>query len=246
MSEINVRQKLRDIIERIAAEGNNVLPSENTLAEELGISRTQLRDCMSELEAAGYISRRQGIGTRINQHVLNVPLRMDFEVEFDQRVRAMGFEPTTMVLETSIVTADRNLSEKLQVEEGTPLQKIAKLVKASGQNAIYCIDYISFKTIKDYNYTQEEFDRPIFEFLKKHCGTDVDQDLSEVNAAVADEKLSEILCVPVGSPLLNMRELGYDKDGAPILWSEEYYVPGIIRYTVLRKRIKTGGEYYEQ
>ena len=60
------------------------LPRETELAELLGISRTQLRDTLSELEREGYITRRHGVGTCINRHVLAVKNRMDIEAEFSK------------------------------------------------------------------------------------------------------------------------------------------------------------------
>ena len=58
------------------------LPRESVLAETLGISRTQLRDILASLEREGFITRRHGVGTIINRHVLNAQGRMDIEVEF--------------------------------------------------------------------------------------------------------------------------------------------------------------------
>ena len=53
------------------------LPRESVLAEKLGISRTQLRDVLASLEREGFITRRHGVGTIINRHVLNAHTRMD-------------------------------------------------------------------------------------------------------------------------------------------------------------------------
>lgn len=69
------------------------LPRENVLAEKLGISRTQLRDILASLEREGFITRRHGVGTIINRHVLNVQTRMDIEVEFLDMIRQSGPEP---------------------------------------------------------------------------------------------------------------------------------------------------------
>ena len=62
------------------------LPRETELSELLGISRTQLRDALSELDREGFITRRHGVGTVINRHVLDVQNRMDIETEFLERV----------------------------------------------------------------------------------------------------------------------------------------------------------------
>ena len=41
------------------------LPSEEKLAEELGVSRSTLREAIGQLESRGVILRRQGVGTFI-------------------------------------------------------------------------------------------------------------------------------------------------------------------------------------
>ena len=68
------------------------LPRESVLAEKLGISRTQLRDVLASLEREGFITRRHGVGTIINRHVLNAHTRMDIEVEFLDMIRQSGHQ----------------------------------------------------------------------------------------------------------------------------------------------------------
>jgi len=66
------------------------LPRESVLAQLMGISRTQLRDSLALLEREGFISRRHGIGTVINRHVLDIQTRMDLEQEFMDMIRGGG------------------------------------------------------------------------------------------------------------------------------------------------------------
>lgn len=46
------------------------LPSEENIAGQLGVSRVKIRDVLSQLEAAGYVTRKRGVGTLINRYVL--------------------------------------------------------------------------------------------------------------------------------------------------------------------------------
>ena len=57
------------------------------------------------------------------------------------------------------------------------------------------------------------------------------------NPAAADAALAEIFQVPMGTPLLNMEEVDYDIDGHPVFCSNEYFVDGIFRHTVMRKKL---------
>ena len=82
------------------------LPPELELANRLNVSRTVVRDALSELERAGYIERVRGIGTVINRDVVNLARRMDQKFEFTQMIRARGMQPNSDDLRVSRHTAD--------------------------------------------------------------------------------------------------------------------------------------------
>ena len=62
-------------------------------------------------------------------------------------------------------------------------------------------------------------------------------DLADVRPAAADEHLAEIFGVPVGTPLLNMEEVDFDIEGKPVFCSSEYFIDGVFRHTVMRKKL---------
>ena len=88
------------------------LPRESVLAESLGISRTQLRDILASLEREGFITRRHGVGTIINRHVLNVRTRMDIEVEFLDMIRQSGHEAAVASVQFSEGTATAKIASQ--------------------------------------------------------------------------------------------------------------------------------------
>jgi GntR family transcriptional regulator len=48
------------------------IPSETYLADELGVSRTTIRDALGRLEIEGVIYRKQGAGTFVNRPGLRI------------------------------------------------------------------------------------------------------------------------------------------------------------------------------
>ena len=212
------------------------LPRESVLSERLGISRTQLRDILASLEREGFITRRHGVGTIINRHVLNVQTRMDIEVEFLDMIRQSGFQPAVAYVHVSDDTADETVSRQLQIPQGTPVIRVARLCTADGRPAIYCEDVVE-KALAKGDYTIQDFKLPIFHFLQRFCGIYPYLDLTDVRPAAADAALAEIFQVPMGTPLLNMEEVDYDIDGRPVFCSSEYFVDGIFRHTVMRKKL---------
>ena len=118
--------------------GCDRLPRESVVAEYLGISRTQLRDILSLLEREGFISRLHGVGTVINHHVLDARTRADIEIEFLDMIRQNGYEAEVAFVRFSEETAGKKIAKRLQIPEGTPVIRIARLCTADGRPAIYC------------------------------------------------------------------------------------------------------------
>lgn len=227
---------LADIREGRFADADK-LPPETELAAELGISRTQLRDGLSILEQDGFITRRRGIGTVINRHVVKVKTRMDLEVEFNVMIRLAGFESEMILLSVDVKTGDPHVTDKLEVPLNTPVLTMSKLVTADGKPAIFCVDYVAFSIIRNFNYNREDLTLPIFHFLSNFCDTDVAMDLTVVKPILSDTFLSEMLQITEGTPLLLMEEQAYNIENKIVMYSEEYYAEGFFEQTILRKKI---------
>ena len=212
------------------------LPRESVLSEMLGISRTQLRDILASLDREGFITRRHGVGTIINRHVLGAPARMDIEVEFLDMIRQSGHTPGVAFVRAADDKADNKVAAQLGIPTGTPILRISRLCTADGRPAIYCEDVVE-KAKLQRPYTTEELRQPIFDFLQNVCGISSYLDLTDLRPVAADAALADVFQVPQGTPLLNMDEVDYDIEGAPVFASNEYFADGIFHHTVLRKKL---------
>ena len=212
------------------------LPRESVLSELLGISRTQLRDILASLEREGFITRRHGVGTIINRHVLDIPARMDIEMEFMDMIRASGHTPDVAFARVEEGHASSHEAEMLQIPEGTPVLRFIRLCTADDRPAIYCEDVVERSRIRD-GYTEEDLRLPIFAFLQKFSDLYSYLDLTDLRPVIANEHLARIFCLPVGAPLLNMSEVDFDIEGQRIFCSNEYFADGIFRHTVMRKKL---------
>lgn len=90
------------------------------LASDLGVSRTVVRDALSELERDGYLERVRGIGTLVNRDVVQLKNRMDQKLEFYKMIRAIGKEPRSDNLSVTREIASPALAEKLQLPTDAP------------------------------------------------------------------------------------------------------------------------------
>lgn len=212
------------------------LPRESELAKVMGISRTQLRDILAVLECEGFITRRHGVGTLINRHVLNLQVRIDMEQEFMDMIHAGGFTPSVAFVNSEESPATAEEAERLNLPEGTTLLRVNKLCAANKNPAIYCEDMFDASLLVS-PASDQNLRAPVFQLLQEKCRLNCYMDVSRLLPVVADEKMADILKVAPGTPLLYIEEVDYDVDGNPILFSRQYFVNDYFHHNIIRKRL---------
>ena len=84
------------------------------LAGQLGVSRVKIRDVLSQLEAAGYVTRKRGVGTLINRYVLAEAARLDIDSSYVDIVASYGYTPRATLRKLKLLSpASPILAEKL-------------------------------------------------------------------------------------------------------------------------------------
>lgn len=120
------------------------LPSELELADVLGVSRTVVRDALSDLERDGYVERVRGIGTLVNRDVVRVENRMDQKLEFNRMIRSIGRVPHSDNLMVTRETAMPELAAKLGLdpEREHTLVFVRRRVLADETPVLYSTDIL--------------------------------------------------------------------------------------------------------
>ena len=151
-------------------------------------------------------------------------------------IRQSGHTPGVAFVRAADDKADSKVAAQLGIPTGTPILRISRLCTADGRPAIFCEDVVE-KAKLQRPYTAEELRQPIFDFLQNVCGISSYLDLTDLRPVAADAALADVFQVPQGTPLLNMDEVDYDIEGAPVFASNEYFADGIFHHTVLRKKL---------
>lgn len=210
------------------------LPSEPKLARQVSASRPTLRQALAQLELDGFIVRKHGVGTFVNQRVLSIRTRLEEVWDFDEMIRISGYEPSVQHLEMELAQAQPGIAEKLALTPGSEVLTTLNVFYADDTPAIYCVDIIPAELVRS-AYRDEELQGPVYTFLERRCNQRVDHNITEVLPIAADARLAELLNCGLGSPLHFFEEIGFNADHTPIIYSEEYYRPEIFSFKVVRK-----------
>lgn len=232
-----VRDSLYEYIRSMDLNTNNQLPSEDILAEQLGVSITTVRNALNTLSQENLIFRKQGKGTFVNKEVLSIKVQLGSAPEFGQLIEESGYESEVEVVSHQIIEAGEDLAEKLEIEPEERVFQVEKIFYADGKPAIYCVDNFPEKILLE-TISESEFIKPVFQLLQEKAKRRVVRDKADVYTSITseDERLKEAFKADKPKALLTCYSTNYDQDNNVMLQVEEYYDTDLIKFSILRKK----------
>ncbi len=211
------------------------IPSEATLASELGVSRTTIRDALSRLEQEGVVVRRQGAGTFVNETGLQIKIRMEEIWGYESMLLAHGYTPSTRIIGVEEQPAKADIAGDLNLQPGDPVLLVRKLFLADDEPVIFAYNYIPAGVIKQ-PYTADDFHLPMYEFLPNFCQQYLAYYFSEIVPLLAPPWLIDTLHLPrPTTAIISFNEVGYNQDNLPILRACSYFRDDLLRLRLIRR-----------
>ena len=230
-----VRDELTQRIDRGLLPVGTRLPSEPTLANELGVSRATLREALRALETEGLVRRTWGSGTFVanGRRVLN-SLHMNFGVTDAIRSAGMqaGIEQGSHWLEPASVGE----AARLNLEPGSDVLVVERVRTADGRPVVLSRDMLPGRLLADrLELADEMLKRSIYEVLESDMGIVIDHGVASFRPVRADGTVARRLGIASGELVLAIWQVDYTEDGAPALSSDEYHLADAFDFTVLRR-----------
>lgn len=217
--------RLLEELENGRYSGAAQLPSELELASDLGVSRTVVRDALSELERDGYLERVRGIGTLVNRDVVQLKNRMDQKLEFYKMIRAIGKEPRSDNLSVTREIASPALAEKLQLptDAQQTLVFVRRRVMADDTPVLFSTDILPLSLFDNKRLEGIDFSQPIFDIAARHCHTEVTETVAHLHAVSGPAGIRRQLAMRPEQALLQLEEICYSRLCKPVLCCQTYY-----------------------
>lgn len=132
----------RQIHSGILKQGD-LVPSENQLCSQYGVSRSTVRQALAQLTEEGLIIRRRGKGSFIASEKLKRNLNHLYS--FTEDMISLGLDPHSEVLEKTIVKATNDIAKTLAIlSENTDVLKLTRLRFANDEPLLLETTYIPF------------------------------------------------------------------------------------------------------
>ena len=232
---IRAEEALFALLKSGTYQAGDQLPPEPELAQQLGISRSTLREAMRTFEERGLITRRQGVGTFVSQSFsLIIESGLETLESVDTLVRRRGMTIQTRDLQIEEKPASQAQGYVLDVAEGTPLTVVTRTKVAASQPVAYMVDTLpaSIVSVED---MRAGFHGSVFDYLLTRADLTLAHARADIVPVCADERQSARLDLEPGAVLLLLEETLHTVNGEIIGFSRNYFVPEFFKFHVVRR-----------
>jgi DNA-binding GntR family transcriptional regulator len=211
-----------------------LLPTENALGEEFNVSRITVRCALGELENRGIVSRRAGIGTRVEAAAtastfIHIGNSIDDVLQF---TRELSFR-TESIAE---ITADVRLSRAMKLPRGQRFVRLCGLRRSGEMLPVAYSEHYIPALYADMTAELDGSLGSIAEILAERRAEQVLEVRQELDSARLSEAQARMLQAPRGSACLRSRRWYAGSGGSLIVASTSLFPPGRYVFTSTLRR----------
>ncbi|MDD4461649.1 MAG: GntR family transcriptional regulator [Eubacteriales bacterium] len=199
----------------------DLIPTEKELSEFFDISRTTVRQAITELVQEGRLYRVKSKGTFVTRPKISQDFIRRIET-FNEQITRLGMSPSTQLLELKTITAPEVVQEQLRLPPGSKVLTFLRKRYADDEPNVIVRTYLPYDTcgfVADHDLEQES----LYEILAKDMKTRIFRISRVVEAVLADSRDAEILGISAGTAVHFFTSVGYNQDNQPIEYSLARY-----------------------
>lgn len=230
---IQIRQALVRKVHSGELKPGEKLPSERELQDIFQASRTPVRMALEALEASGVIYRVQGRGSFVRKSQIGGAVRE--MITFGQILRDAGYDLTAKTLDVRMVTGNDELAPLMEIEVGTPLIYLRRLLYADNE-PIILFDHYLRAVIRIEELTRNKKDFPSLYGLLKRGGFEPWESNQLISACLLDGLEASLLKVQVPYAALMINQTNYSVNKEVVWFSKFLIRPDRYRYPVSLQR----------
>lgn len=209
------------------------IPSERELIERYRVSRTTVRQAISDLVAAGLLYRVQGRGTFVAPpHIVQT---LGGLTGFAEELRLRGLDPHVRVLEARDAPLPPEPARALGMAPGEAAWRVRRLVSVD-RSPLFADDSYFLPDLRDVLRAPEVTGTSFYALLEAR-GWVIVRGEQHIAATLLDEAEAGLLRVPPGAPALAITRVTFAEGDRPVEWARALYRADRYQYLVeLRRR----------
>jgi GntR family transcriptional regulator len=191
------------------------MPSESELSDELGVSRATVRTVLAKLAANGFIIRKQGDGTYVNERVHQASAHFGNLWDLTELIAGNGYNPSIRLISMTQRPATEKEALVLAVEAGGELICLRRLFYADQRAVILADNVIPVSLLRE---PMENIDGGLHirEIFDQYFHQKIAFVLTDICSTVMSMEAQEFFGGEAGRPILQLQTLFYEKNNTPL------------------------------
>ena len=196
----------------------DAIPTENELVEFYHISRSTVRQAISELVQEGWLTRKASKGT----FVTKPEQRSSYIRSFEPFYRRLGKTPRTELIDLNVITPSPEIADSLNLAPG---QKVISMFRRRFADDIPMVtfqNYIPYDLcsfILSYDFKTHS----LYELLMNNVSTQIANTKTIVSATNATTEDIELLNIKVNTPMLCFHNISTTADETIVDYAFAHY-----------------------
>lgn len=204
---------------------NDQIESENSVARTHGISRSTVRSVYDRLVLKKILSRRAGKGTFVALPVMST----DFSllVGFSRTMQSQGINLTTRLLCRKVVEGLTDVGEKLKLEDNDRIIEIRRIRYIRETPFVFHIAYLPLTGCQP--ALEADLDNTsLTAYIEDVLGYDIRKAKQFISSRSAGTEEAELLNVKMGTPVLVVKGVSYQRNDIPVRYSVSTFRSDIV------------------
>jgi GntR family transcriptional regulator len=181
----------------------------------------------------GLIRRRQGSGTFVVGKVPVIEAGLEQLESLETMAERLGLEVTVSDLQIESLVADAEAAGQLDIEPGTPLTRVRRVMREERRPVAYLVDTLRAETL-DPGQLGADFRGSVLDFLLRR-GDPLTTSKAAISAIAAPAPIAKALQIQRGDVLLEFVARLYHEDGSILDHSSSHFIPGYFHFHVVRR-----------
>lgn len=219
-----------------------MLPGEDELARQLGVSRSTLREAMGVLEKEGLVVRKHGVGTFVtNPDAARFTFGLHQLIPLKVLAGRAGSQLEVLERDITRMPAPPDLQELFGFGADDSLLRVQMVLRIEA----WCISYYDYMvplTVID----PDDFESSglsVLEYCLENGRPGIAYADSELHALNAGEEVAARLGLAAGAAVLHMVETFYTTADAPVMRAYAYHATQRLRFHIVRHVPTISGLY---
>jgi GntR family transcriptional regulator len=209
---MNVYTKLKGMIFDDTYSKGSLMPTEPDLCEMFKVSRTTIRKAMELLEQGGFVKIQQGRGTEVLDY--KTTQKLNIVTSFTETLESKGYTVHSKSMYIDMVVPPINVLNDLNQPAETQVVRIQRIQLANDKPVAIMTNYLIPDLVPGILSDSGTF-VSLYHHLETKYGILITSAKDNIKAKIADFLESELLQIPIGSPLLVDRRITLSQ-GRPI------------------------------